>query len=130
MAKFELYHPIQTPHYQLDWLTQFKVKDINTLRQQTQPAETIIQTANFVNRVMSTIMHDQALTWGVSFKQSGEFAGIVSLNPIEEGWTNAELNVSPVKTDATDLIAEIEAYMTQFAQNQLGTQHLKLNIHN
>ena len=69
MTKFELYHPILTPHYQLNWLTQFKVKDVNTLRRRLTAHESMIETANYVNREMSTVMNDQALTWGISNKQ-------------------------------------------------------------
>lgn len=32
MNKFELYHPILTEHFALDWLTHSKVRDIFELR--------------------------------------------------------------------------------------------------
>lgn len=127
MAKFELYHPILTPHFTLDWLTQFKVRDINVLRQQTVPGESIIDTANYVNREMSTIMHDRALTWGVGDKQSDDFRGIVHLVP---GTDNepAQLTITPVGDDTDELVSEIQTYMKDFSNNALNCQRISLSV--
>lgn len=128
MAKFELYHPILTPHYQLNWLTQFKVKDINALRQRINPNETIIETANYINREMSTVMNDQALTWGVSDKQQDNFIGIVNLAPSDQQVNEALLTITSVTPADQTLANEIQAYMSEFAKNELQTSHLTVKL--
>lgn len=128
MAKFELYHPILTPHYQLNWLTQFKVKDINTLRQRLNAHESMIETANYVNREMSTVMNDQALTWGVSNKQQDDFLGIVNLAPSGNSFKTAVLTIIRLNEDDQALVAEIQAYMNEFAKNQLQSSRLETKL--
>ncbi|GAX04781.1 hypothetical protein IWT25_00074 [Secundilactobacillus pentosiphilus] len=128
MAKFELYHPILTPHYQLNWLTQFKVKDINALRQRLNIHESMIETATYVNREMSTVMNDQALTWGISNKQQDDFIGIVNLAPGDNHFKTAVLTIIRVNEDDQDLVAEIQAYMTKFAKNQLQSSPLETKL--
>ncbi|GAT17836.1 hypothetical protein [Secundilactobacillus silagei] len=128
MAKFELYHPILTPHYQLDWLTNFKVKDVNALRQAGHPTESMLETANYVNREMSTIMNDQALTWGVSDKQQDDLLAIVNLAPANANFKKAQLTITQVAKDNQSLVEEIETYMTEFAQNELQSFQLLVNL--
>ncbi|WP_203649892.1 hypothetical protein [Secundilactobacillus yichangensis] len=128
MAKFELYHPILTPHYQLNWLTQFKVKDINALRQRINPSETMIETANYINREMSTVMNDQALTWGVSDKQQEDFIGIVSLVPVNHHFDETLLTITRVTQDDQTLVDEVQAYMSEFAKNELQSSHMTVRL--
>lgn len=128
MAKFELYHPILTPHYQLDWLTNFKVKDVNALRQISQPTESILETANYVNREMSTIMNDQALTWGVSNKQQDDLLAIINLAPVTAHFKKAQLTITQATKENQFLVEEIENYMTEFAQNELKSFQLVVNL--
>ncbi|MFC6255133.1 GNAT family N-acetyltransferase [Secundilactobacillus hailunensis] len=128
MAKFELYHPILTPHYQLDWLTNFKVKDVNALRQTINPKESMLETANYVNREMSTIMNDQALTWGVSDKQQDDLLAIVNLAPADDQFKKAQLTITQVTKTSQSLVEEIENYMTEFAQNELQSFQLIVSL--
>lgn len=128
MAKFELYHPILTPHYQLNWLTNFKVKDINALRQTVNPNESMIETANYINREMSTVMNDRALTWGVGDKQTDHFLGIVTLTPANDTSEKAELTITRVNDDDQALVEEIKTYMAEFSKNQLLNTHLVIKL--
>lgn len=128
MTKFELYHPILTPHYQLNWLTQFKVKDVNTLRRRLTAHESMIETANYVNREMSTVMNDQALTWGISNKQQDDFLGIVNLAPGNNHFKTAVLTIIRVNEDDQALVTEIQAYMNEFAKNQLQSSRLETKL--
>ncbi|MCH5462368.1 GNAT family N-acetyltransferase [Lactobacillus sp. LC28-10] len=128
MSKFELYHPILTPHYQLNWLTNFKVKDVNTLRRTMNPSETMIETANYINREMSTVMNDQALTWGIGDKQKDNFIGIVHLAPVNGSFKSAELTITRVNNDDQTLIEEIQTYLTEFSKNQLQSSQLTLKL--
>ncbi|MTV82040.1 hypothetical protein [Secundilactobacillus folii] len=128
MAKFERYHPIMTPHFTMDWLTQFKVKDINLLRRQTVPNETIIETAKYVNRQMSTVMHDQSLTWGVAEKQTDVFRGIVQLTPSSRASSSAQLTIVPMTKPDDELVNEIQTYMAGFAKNTFGSSQTELII--
>lgn len=128
MSKFELYHPILTPHYQLNWLTNFKVKDVNKLRQTINPKESMIETANYINREMSTVMNDQALTWGIGDKQQDNFIGIVHLAPVDGNFKSAELTITRVNEEDQTLVDEIQSYLTEFSKNQLQSNQLTLNL--
>ncbi|GAT18283.1 hypothetical protein IWT5_00556 [Secundilactobacillus silagincola] len=128
MAKFELYHPILTPHYQLNWLTNFKVKDINALRQTINPNESMIETATYINREMSTVMNDQALTWGVGDKQTDCFLGIITLAPVNGTFETTELTITRVNGNDQTLIDEIKTYMTEFSKNQLQSSQLSVKL--
>lgn len=128
MSKFELYHPILTPHYQLNWLTHFKAKDVNDLRQKINPHETMIETANYINREMSTVMNDKALTWGISDKQTDQFMGIVKLAPLTDHFKETLLTITNVSEDNTMLVSEIRTYMTEFSKNELHSEQLKIEL--
>lgn len=125
MAKFEMYHPIYTEHYQLDWLTQSKVKDINALRRKRHPNESMIQTANDVNRQMSVIMHDQKLIWGIEDKQQ-RFLGIAALSPQDDSWNKAQLSLELLASNP-QLASELETHFKAFSQNEFGSQSLTVS---
>ncbi|GAA3600638.1 hypothetical protein [Secundilactobacillus similis] len=129
MAKFELYHPILTPHYRLDWLTQFTVKDVNALRQQRFPNETLLETATYINREMSTVMHDQALTWGIQDKVTEAFNGSATLSKTDDGLGLLSLTLT-TDADRSALIHDLVTYMNDFSRSELGATQFAVQADN
>lgn len=120
MAQFERYHPIMTAHYQLDWLTQFKLTDINRLRQLSNTGETVVETANYVNRQMSTIMQNQALIWGIQDKTSQQFNGIIGLSKLTDKPREATLVLTLTPdADARQVVSELVEHTVAFADKEL-----------
>lgn len=125
MAQFERYHPIMTAHYQLDWLTQFKLTDINQLRQQTNAGETVVETADYVNRQMSTVMQNEALIWGIQDKARQQFNGIIGLTQLNDTPDTATLllDLTP-DADAAQVVRELGDHTAAFADKELHRQTL------
>ncbi|WP_054659182.1 hypothetical protein [Secundilactobacillus kimchicus] len=82
MAQFEKYHPILTAHFQLDWLTQFRVNAINELRIKNGHHEGIVETADFVNRQMSQIMKLTRLFGGSVIASLTTFSASSAFTPL------------------------------------------------
>lgn len=102
MAKFEKYHPLLSVHYQLDWLTLYKLKDVARLRaDRTQAAlsgrerdQSVEDTARYVNHSMRLVMSDQALLYGIGDRQTKEFLGSICLWRFDSGMTSARCALS------------------------------------
>ena len=86
MNKFELYHPILTEHFALDWLTHSKVRDIFELRHDPEIAKasdrdidaTIEDTTTYVNQMMRVVMNNEALIWGSTLLEQVGFSAVAS----------------------------------------------------
>lgn len=125
MAQFEKYHPILTAHFQLDWLTQFRVNAINAQRNASGHSESMLATADFVNRQMSEIMKDNALVWGIGDRNTDDFLGVFGFQAIDQ--KNGTANVVLELTDVApvDLIFnELVTHMLAFADEELGLSQL------
>lgn len=125
MAQFEKYHPILTAHFQLDWLTRFRVNAINELRIKNGHHEGIVETADFVNRQMSQIMKANALVWGIGDRESDNFLGLFGFHPIDLTNQTGEivLELSDKSQSAGNFIfTELLPHMMAFANEEL---HLK-----
>ena len=97
MPSFDQFHPILTPNFTLDWLTQSPIKDIDKLFESpksiksagfgTNPS-TILQTVKIVSTTMQKIMNQQELSWGITATKSEKFIGQISIinpkNPLKE----------------------------------------------
>lgn len=75
MSSFEQLHPVLTPHFKLDWLTKFPVKEIihefslspPTAQTNIQiPPQQPLEVVAFVNHTMRQVMAQRELTWGFS----------------------------------------------------------------
>ncbi|HAT53798.1 MAG TPA: N-acetyltransferase [Lactobacillus sp.] len=125
---FEKYHPIMTQHYELDWLTTFKVKDVFALRNDADlagkmnrdPDKTIMVTAAHVNRVMSAIMHNDALVWGIGDKQSHAFLGIFGFDVFtaDKKTTEISFEIAP-GAQQRGVMTEVLSHMLSFAFDEL-----------
>ncbi|TGD20258.1 GNAT family N-acetyltransferase [Levilactobacillus suantsaiihabitans] len=60
MSSFEGYHPLLTPLFRFDWLTQFNLKNVADLT-----GNDLGVTADWVNTTMHDTMNRTALTWGI-----------------------------------------------------------------
>lgn len=65
MSSFEGYHPLLTPLFRFDWLTQFKLKNVADLT-----ANDLGVTADWINLTMRHTMERSALTWGIERRQT------------------------------------------------------------
>mgnify|MGYP000885396150 CR=1 FL=1 len=128
---FEKYHPIMTKHYELDWLTTFKVKEIFALRHDASVAKltnrdvdaTIMDTAAHVNRVMSKIMHNDALVWGIGDKRTGEFLGTFGFDSFVADRTTAAITFELLPSaQRQGVMSEVLSHMLSFAFDELDLQ--------
>lgn len=131
MSQFEKYHPILTAHFELDWLTQFRVNGINQLRRQNGHDESMIETAEYVNRQMSAIMKDQALIWGIGRQNKDVFIGLFGFNLINRSQSTAQLVLEITHhADKARLFEELIPHMMTFAKAELQLTHLTVTSHN
>lgn len=127
---FEKYHPIMTKHYELDWLTTFKVKEVFELRHDSNIARlvnrdvdaTIMDTAAHVNRVMSKIMNNDALVWGIGDKRTGEFLGTFGFDSFTVDRKNAAITFELLPSaQRQGVMSEVLSHMLSFAFDELLT---------
>ncbi|WP_262315911.1 GNAT family N-acetyltransferase [Lacticaseibacillus parakribbianus] len=132
MAHFEKYHPLLSAHYQLDWLTLFRLKDVHALRADAVQAalsgrevDTSIEaTARYVNRSMQLVMGDQALLYGIGDRTTGAFLGSICLWNFNEAKTTAQLRFEALATTPAAVMAEVLPRVAGFAFFELGLQSL------
>ncbi|KRN25331.1 GNAT family N-acetyltransferase [Lacticaseibacillus camelliae] len=132
MAKFEKYHPLLSVHYQLDWLTLYKLKDVARLRaDRTQAAlsgrerdQSVEDTARYVNHSMRLVMSDQALLYGIGDRQTKEFLGSICLWRFDSGMTSAQVRFEQLPETAPEVMQEIVPRVAGFAFFELGLKEL------
>ncbi|MEJ6399736.1 hypothetical protein [Nicoliella lavandulae] len=123
MNNFEGLHPIMTASYNLDWLTKYKVKDVETLRTNLNADQGPADSSTFVNDVMRKIMDGQQLCWGISDK-AGNLIGIVAIYDLSHPAVDvhyqvasahqASFNAAEVKTSIDSLLAGINHQIDQW----------------
>ena len=128
MKKFELYHPIHTEHFILDWLTKSKIKDVFALMSDQKiaqssgriPNHSIEETTHFVNEMMRQIMKNKQLVWGVSDKKTQEFLGLFAFKNFD--LTNKESAVyfeTIANHQHQGIMFEVLTRMSAFAFDEL-----------
>ncbi|MHA8110197.1 hypothetical protein ACYATP_01580 [Lactobacillaceae bacterium Melli_B4] len=98
MSTFEGLHPIMTAHYTLDWLTQFKVKDVDQLRK-TLFTDQTDDPSDFINSVMRKVMDGDQLWWAISDKQ-GQLIGLVVIDDLTNSQVNVNYQIIPAAQSA------------------------------
>ncbi|MCK8624428.1 hypothetical protein [Apilactobacillus xinyiensis] len=83
MKSFEWLHPILTPHFKLDWLTKFKLKEVNDFQNQNNLQQSMNQSMNYINETMKNVMEMKALVWGVEENESKNLIGIIEVNDLD-----------------------------------------------
>lgn len=129
--EFEKYHPIMTAHYVLDWLTTYKVKDVFTLRHDAMVAQAsgrpvdadIMATAAYVNHMMSLVMNNNALVWGVGDKVTSDYLGTFMLWDVTETSAAVGYELLP-SMQQHGVMGEVLTHMVSFAFDELHLQKL------
>lgn len=132
MAKFEKYHPLLSVHYQLDWLTLYKLKDVARLRADKVQAafsgrerdQSVEATARYVNHSMRLVMSDQALLYGIGDRQTGAFLGSICLWRFDSAMTSAQMRFEQLPETAPEVMQEIIPRVAGFAFFELGLHEL------
>ncbi|WP_125706173.1 GNAT family N-acetyltransferase [Lacticaseibacillus daqingensis] len=132
MAHFEKYHPLLSAHYQLDWLTLYRLKDIYRLRQDVDQAalsgrtvdHSIEATAHYVNEAMRFVMADNSLLYGIGDRQSKAFLGSICLWRFDSAMTEAQLRFEVLPETPAAVMAEILPRVAGFAFFELGLSTL------
>ncbi|MFD1392336.1 GNAT family N-acetyltransferase [Lacticaseibacillus jixianensis] len=132
MAKFEKYHPLLSVHYQLDWLTASKLKDVARLRaDETQAAisgrerdQSVEETAHYVNHAMRLVMGDRALLYGIGDRRSNAFLGSICLWRFDQAMTSAQMRFEQLPEAAPEVMQEVVPRVAGFAFFELGLQQL------
>lgn len=134
MKQFEKYHPMMTPHYTLDWLTTFTVKDIYQLRSNQALAvlnrrkkdTAITQTVRYINQTMHKVMSNQALVWGIQARKAQDFLGIFQFRNFNELEKSAEVRFELLPAyQHQGILPELLTHMSLFAFNELKLNRLK-----
>ena len=134
MKRFELYHPIMTKRYNLDWLNKFTVKEINPLRANQDVALSAGRTADFdleatvkfIQDAMRQVMSDQSLIWGIAERSSKEFLGEFALLNYDAEERTMELHYELLPAAQNHgVMTEILKHMIEFSFKELGLQYLK-----
>jgi ribosomal-protein-alanine N-acetyltransferase len=137
MNKFELYHPIFTDHFALDWLTHSKVLDIYKLRHDTEIAKhsgreidaTIEDTTTYVNQMMRLIMNNKALIWGISTKVEREFLGTFCIWDFDSSTGTASIRFEILRDQQRKgIMQEVLTRMTVFSFEELGLKQLRATV--
>ncbi len=138
MARFEKYHPIMTAHYTLDWLTAFKVKEINALRQDAGVAQAmhrpaaahLTDTVEYVSHEMLQIMSDKKLVWGIQERSNQTFLGIFVFQNFDKAANSAEVQYELLpQFQQQGIMSEILQHMTRFAFDELHLAQLQAVIY-
>lgn len=120
MSSFEGYHPLLTPNFRFDWLTQFRLKQVATLTRRD-----LADTAEWVNATMRATMSRSALTWGIERRATHKlvaWGGFEQLNLQQKtGRTYLAGPALPVNEQQ-----EIVNRLVHFAQEELQLDELDL----
>lgn len=137
MNKFELYHPIFTDHFLLDWLTMSKVKDVFELRNDAVIAEqsgrqidqSIEETTKYVNNMMRLVMNNEALIWGISTKENRDFLGIFCIWNFDRDEKSVSIRFEILRDQQRKgVMQEVLTRMTIFCFEELGLRKIKATL--
>lgn len=120
MSSFEGYHPLLTPSFRFDWLTQFKLKNVATLTSQD-----LATAADWVNATMHATMNRTALTWGIERRQTHKLMGWGGFTDLEIPAHRCALQVVGPKFTPTDQ-EEILRRLIAFGHDELQLTKLTL----
>ncbi|WP_283678961.1 GNAT family N-acetyltransferase [Lentilactobacillus sp. Marseille-Q4993] len=137
MSTFEKYHPVLTPHYQLDWLTQTPVKEIFALYQNehietsltlAKPTE-ILDTVRNVNHTMQAVMSEEELTWGITDKDTNEFVGIIKIYNLKSETKTAKISFVLRHDESDVLVYEVLKRAIKFVIDHFDTETIEISLH-
>ena len=133
MSSFEQLHPVLTPHFRLDWLTKFPIKEVinelssdrpvgsTTLEVPEQPLETV----HFVNGIMRKVMNQHELTWGISPLNADNFLGLISIQHPHAEVSSLAFWYTGMTTEE---FGEILSRVVTFVTDHFDTQKLQIKL--
>ncbi|QMU08179.1 GNAT family N-acetyltransferase [Levilactobacillus suantsaii] len=120
MSSFEGYHPLMTPTFRFDWLTQFRLKHVATLTHQG-----LAETADWLNTVMRQTMSRQALTWGIERRATRKLVGWGGFQAIDLPGHRGDVYLTAPQLPSSEQ-QEILTRLVKFAQSELEFTTLTL----
>ncbi|WP_024746685.1 GNAT family N-acetyltransferase [Levilactobacillus namurensis] len=120
MSSFEGYHPLLTPNFRFDWLTQFRLKQVSQLTHQD-----LAETAEWVNATMRHTMARTALTWGIERRATHKLVGWGGFERLNLQQKTGRTYLTGPKLPANEQ-QEIVNRLVHFAQEELGLDDLEL----
>ncbi|MCK8606748.1 hypothetical protein [Apilactobacillus ozensis] len=114
MQSFEWLHPILTPTFKLDWLSNFKIKDVNLLQKQSNYQTSIEQSMDYVNATMQKIMQTENLVWGIQKRKNNQLVGIIKISNLNKKTTFIEfINDSLSQIEQEQILERISPLLKQ-----------------
>ncbi|GEO67452.1 GNAT family N-acetyltransferase [Levilactobacillus spicheri] len=120
MSSFEGYHPLLTPNFRFDWLTQFRLKQVATLTQRD-----LADTAEWVNGTMRQTMSRTALTWGIERRATHKLVGWGGFDQLNLQQQTGRTYLTGPTLPANEQ-QEIVNRLVHFAQEELQLNELDL----
>lgn len=132
MPNFEKYHPLLSVHYELDWLTNFKLKTVAALRADETQAwisgrtrdTSIPETARYVNQAMRLVMGNKALLYGIGDRKTHDFLGSICLWQFDAGMNKGQMRFEQLPSTSPAVMTEIIPRVAGFAFFELGLSEL------
>lgn len=134
MSSFEQLHPVLTPHFKLDWLTKFPVKEIihefslsPTAQTNIQIPQQPLEVVAFVNHTMRQVMAQKELTWGFSTLVAPTFLGFISIQNPHEEVTNISFWYTDISTAA---FSEVFNRTVTFITDHFESKIIQVQLNN
>jgi len=124
MPSFEGYHPLLTPNFRFDWLTQFRLKQVAALTQKD-----LADTAEWVNGTMHSTMDRSALTWGIERRATHKLVGWGGFEHLNLQQKTGQAYLTGAKLPAVEQ-QEVVNRLVHFAQEELQLDQLTLRPSN
>lgn len=121
MSSFEGYHPLLTPIFRFDWLTQFKLKNVAELTKQD-----LAETADWVNATMQQTMGQTALTWGIERRQTHKLIGWGGFTRLDLNTRTSQMTIQGHRLTAAEQ-QEIIDRLVHFGQDELQLKTMTLS---
>ncbi|AQW21373.1 hypothetical protein PL11_005225 [Lentilactobacillus curieae] len=136
MSQFEKYHPILTPNYTLDWLTQTPVKNIFELYQGNnyetsltiKRPSSILDTVRNVNHTMQKVMAEKELTWGITDSDSGEFLGVIKAFDLSEDTPEAKISFVTKAQQPEELLFQVVKRTVKFIIDHFASTKVAIHL--
>lgn len=137
MKKFELYHPMMTANYTLDWLNAFTIKEVNRLRANPDVAKTALRstdltleaTVDYVQKAMQQVMSNKSLMWGIKKHGQEDFIGEFDLLNYKPDEQTMEIHYELLPEYwRQGIMSEILPRMLIFAFDELDLKYLTASV--
>ncbi|CAJ1229150.1 GNAT family N-acetyltransferase [Levilactobacillus zymae] len=120
MSSFEGYHPLLTPKFRFDWLTQFRLKQVAAITDQD-----LAETAEWINTNMHQTMSRNALTWGIERRATHKLVGWGGFHTVDLPAHKGQAYLSGQTLPASEQ-QEIVDRLVNFAREELQLTVLTL----